>query len=78
MFTPDFLTEIATAAAVVLGITEMIKRGISLPGDWGYPVSFIVSFLVTLPKLAQDPLQYLVLAFFAFLTANGIFKAVHK
>lgn len=78
MFTPDFLTQITAAAAIVLGLTEIIKRSIVLSGFWGYLISFILSFLVTLPKLTQEPIQYLVLGFFVFLTANGIFKAVHR
>ncbi len=78
MFSPNFLTEITTAAAIVLGITEMIKRGLVLSGFFGYLISFILSFLVTLPKLIHDPVQYFVLAVFTFLTANGVFKAVHR
>ena len=78
MFSPDFFTEITTAAAIVIGITEIIKRSIVLSGFWGYLISSVLSFLITLPKLTQDPIQYLVLAIFTFLTANGIFKAVHR
>lgn len=77
MFTQTFITEIATAAAITVGITQMLKRWLKLNHLGAIIMSIAISFVVAIPKLPQGVIYYLTLAVFTALTANGLFKAVH-
>jgi len=76
IFTPDFLTAIATATALVLGLTEMLKRMFRYSGALSYVISFFLSVVATLPSLQYGAIYWATLTVFVWLNANGIYKIV--
>ena len=79
MFSDIFMETIASTTAVCLSITELLKRMLKVQGSAVVVLSVLVSFAVSLPALSTSgAIQYLTLSIFTALSANGIFKAVHK
>lgn len=81
MFTPDFILQVAGYGAAVVGIVEMVKRVLKLQeiANWiKVLISIVASFVVTLPSLSGDAVQYVILVVCVILEANGLFKAFHS
>jgi len=75
MFSPEFLTVIATAVALTMGITQTVKKWLKLQGIGAVILSLIVSALVCLVQVLKagpfDVVTYIVLTIVVFATANG-------
>lgn len=79
MFSEIFLQAIASATATVLGLTELVKRMLHIQGVGVVILSVLLSFAVTLPVLSAEGVVYwLTFSGFTALSANGVFKAVHR
>lgn len=84
MFDPSTIEVIMAGALglTVLGVTQLIKEWLKATGLLAVFISLVVSAAATAYYLISNAIWTLPLflgyTFFVFLTANGIFKAVHK
>ena len=77
MFTPELVTEIIGLAAIVLAITQTLKKWIKAEGYVAIIISAVVSILFALWKtLSIQPYnwgKFVILVVGVFLEANGIY-----
>ena len=74
MFTNEFLAMITTCTALVMAITQAVKRALKLKGAGAVILSLVVSALVCLVQEVQagfSLVPYLFLVVAVFLSANG-------
>ena len=77
MLTPELVTEIIGLAAIVLAITQTLKKWIKAEGYAALIISAVVSILFALWKtLSIQPYdwgKFIILVIGVFLEANGIY-----
>jgi len=78
MFTQTFLTLIASYSLIVIGITQSIKKLLTVSGTVAFFISFAISFIVTISVFSEGLVYYITLSLFVCLSSNGIFKSIHK
>jgi hypothetical protein len=78
---PSFLLTLTALAALILGSTQAVKKGIeeAIKRPVGKPIAVLISFVVSVflasPKITPDGFwMYVVFAVAGFITANGWFK----
>lgn len=77
MFTPELVTEIIGLAAIVLAVTQAVKKWLKAEGYVALIISAVVSILFALWKtLSVQPYdwgKFVILAVGVFLEANGVY-----
>ena len=77
MFTPELIAEIIGLAAIVLAITQAVKKWLKAEGYVALIISAVVSILFTLWKILSvqpyDWGRFVILVIGVFLEANGIY-----
>lgn len=77
VFTPDFLTMVATCLVLTIGATEALKRWTGAGGPGAVLISFVVSAGVCGAHVWQSGDTWLIwaaLTVATFLEANGFYK----
>lgn len=77
MFTPELIAEIIGLAAIVLAITQAVKKWLKAEGYVALIISAVVSILFALWKILSvqpyDWGRFVILVIGVFLEANGIY-----
>lgn len=77
MFTPEFIALVVGYGLTVIGVIELLKRVLKIKGWMAAGASIVASFVICLPSLSGDVVQYIIMVACVALEANGIFKALH-
>ena len=77
MFTPELIAETIALSAVVLAVTQAIKKWVHTEGSVAFIISGIVTVIVVLLKtLSVEPQEwakFIILVIAVFLEANGFY-----
>ena len=77
MITPQLIAEILALAAVVVPITQAIKKWLNVKGTKALIISFIITVLLALWRVLSvepyDWAKFVILIVAVFLESNGIY-----